>query len=264
MNHRKFQEYLKEMDNEYGDILYFTEVRWLSRGSMLKRFYELRNEINDFMVNIVGHLNSLNEKLQGKDQLVCSMYSQLKAFEVKLMLWHSQIQLKNFAHFSSLSNHKPIDVEVYLELINILKDQFKDRFSDIKKLEVDLRILQSPFTVDINVVPQEIQMEIIELQCDDLLKEKFTSAENLLSFVAKELNKEKYHLLARYCRKLISIFGSTYRCEQFFSQMKIARNTHRTRLTDADLLNTLCIAQTCLSINTNDLVKQQRQLHTSH
>ena len=49
LNHRQFQEFLKSMDAYYGDIIYFTEIRWLSRGNMLKRFYNLRNEIKSFI-----------------------------------------------------------------------------------------------------------------------------------------------------------------------------------------------------------------------
>jgi hypothetical protein len=49
LNHRQFKEFLKNMDTDYGDIIYFSEVRWLSRGKMLKRFYDLRNEIKTFM-----------------------------------------------------------------------------------------------------------------------------------------------------------------------------------------------------------------------
>ena len=37
LNHRKFQEFLKSMDADYENIIYFTEVRWLSRGNLLKK-----------------------------------------------------------------------------------------------------------------------------------------------------------------------------------------------------------------------------------
>ena len=35
LNHRQFRQLLLEVENQYGDILYFCDVRWLSRGSML-------------------------------------------------------------------------------------------------------------------------------------------------------------------------------------------------------------------------------------
>ena len=49
LNHRQFRKLLDEMDSQYGDLLYYTEVRWLSRGAMLRRFYELRDEVFHFM-----------------------------------------------------------------------------------------------------------------------------------------------------------------------------------------------------------------------
>ena len=50
LNHRQFQELLQEVESDYGDLLYFSEVRWLSRGAMLQRVYQLREEIGDFMM----------------------------------------------------------------------------------------------------------------------------------------------------------------------------------------------------------------------
>ena len=85
LNHRQFKEFLIEIDAEYGDVTYYSEVRWLSRGNCLKRFYNLLYEIQlfvemkdhhvpelqneswqmdlAFLVDITTHLNELNTKL---------------------------------------------------------------------------------------------------------------------------------------------------------------------------------------------------------
>jgi hypothetical protein len=47
--HRKFLTLLEEMDSAYGDLLLYTEVRWLSHGKCLVRFFELRLEIATFL-----------------------------------------------------------------------------------------------------------------------------------------------------------------------------------------------------------------------
>jgi hypothetical protein len=49
LNHRQLQQFLSDMDSENGDVLCYTEVRWLSRGRILKRVYDLKLEINLFL-----------------------------------------------------------------------------------------------------------------------------------------------------------------------------------------------------------------------
>ncbi|KAI5152557.1 hypothetical protein ENBRE01_2918, partial [Enteropsectra breve] len=49
LNHREFRNFLLEIDAEYPDLPYHTAVRWLSKGKVLKRFFELRAEIDIFL-----------------------------------------------------------------------------------------------------------------------------------------------------------------------------------------------------------------------
>ena len=86
LNHRQFRQLLLETENQYSDIMYFCDVRWLSRGAMLARMCALRNEIAmflenksmnatefrnpewvsnlAFLVDLTSHLNKLNLLLQ--------------------------------------------------------------------------------------------------------------------------------------------------------------------------------------------------------
>ena len=110
---------MNDIDDRFTDIPYFTEVRWLSRGAVLKRFFQLREHIVAFMsekgkpidhdeewwldcaflVDMTEHLNNLNVKLQGKHLVVTQMYSHIQAFEMKLKLWKSQLREQNLDHF---------------------------------------------------------------------------------------------------------------------------------------------------------------------
>ena len=49
LNHRQFQALVDEVDVQYGDLLYFCDVRWLSRVAVLFRECDLQKEIDTFL-----------------------------------------------------------------------------------------------------------------------------------------------------------------------------------------------------------------------
>ncbi|XP_051997402.1 general transcription factor II-I repeat domain-containing protein 2-like [Xyrauchen texanus] len=115
LNHRQFIQFLEETDADHQDLLYHSNVRWLSLGKACQRVWELKGEISSFLelmgkagdfpelsdtdwlcdfafaVDILAHMNVLNEKLQGKDQFVHDMHANVKAFKTKLTLFSRQI-----------------------------------------------------------------------------------------------------------------------------------------------------------------------------
>jgi len=86
-------------------------------------------------------------------------------------------------------------------------------------MDSKIKLLQSPFIVDIDDFERCLQMEIIELLIDESLKIALRDAHNLiqfyLSFCDSTFNKIKY-----FAKKMFTMFGSTYICEQTFSLMK--------------------------------------------
>ena len=46
---RLFKQFCKEMDTDHESLLYYTAVRWLSKGIVVNRFFELRTEIKLFL-----------------------------------------------------------------------------------------------------------------------------------------------------------------------------------------------------------------------
>src|SRR5215469_10959991 len=49
LNHRLFKDLLDELDSAHGHLIYFAEVRWLSRGKLMTRFIGLMTEIKIFL-----------------------------------------------------------------------------------------------------------------------------------------------------------------------------------------------------------------------
>ena len=195
LNHRQFTSFLSDLDTEYGELLYHTEVRWLSRGNVLRRFFSLRQEIalfmamkdNDvpqlsdpsflsdlaFLTDVTQHLNELNLKLQGSKQVITVMYDSVKSFRCKLSLWAKQLELNNLAHFpalQSLPQVEPERVKDYSAIVSQLLEEFDRRFCEFRAIEPQFSLFSTPVTVDAESVPVELQMEVVDLQCDTILK----------------------------------------------------------------------------------------------
>jgi len=288
-SHRKFQQYLIELDSEYGDIVYFSNVRWLSRGKCLRRFLELKNEIylflklenltfpeltdtqwlTDlcFLVDICEHLNKLNLELQGENILIVTSCRAIKVFKLKLSLWKTQLLENDATHFHELNNFYIAEknVKKYAHYVENLAKEFDRRFKEISKYEKNFEIFSSPFTVDVITVPSDLQMEILDLQCQDDLKNIFSEYDgsSKIEFYKKYISETKYPNLKRHAIRIICAFGSSYLCESFFSKMKICKNKNRTRLLDKNMENQLRIATTKIEIDLN-LLSQKKDKQNSH
>lgn len=292
LNHRQFQTFLSEIEAEYGDVIYHSDVRWLSRGSVLQRFYSLRSEIdrflkekgkplhelNDplwladlaFLVDLTSHLNTLNKNLQGKDQLVSQLYAHLKAFCVKLKLLETQLRNFNVVHFATLSELKTAFPNAnlsaskmkYVSVITSLQAEFSRRFQDFSVIEKDMKLFTTPFSVDVSDVDEHMQMEVIEIQCDESLR----SRHQLLPIPEfyQSLDKTKFPLIKRHAARMTSLFGSTYLCEQTFSLMTLNKSRLRTRLTDRHLCDVLRIATSRLAPDLPVILQSKAQHHCSH
>lgn len=51
LNTRLFRELCQDGEAEYTDLLYYTEVGWLSRGNVLNRVWTLKTKVEIFMVD---------------------------------------------------------------------------------------------------------------------------------------------------------------------------------------------------------------------
>lgn len=192
LGHRQFQHILDEIESEYGDVIYFTEVRWLSRGAALQQFFDLKLEVEMFMnekykiiselsdeswilklaflIDITTFLNELNIKLQGKGKLLSDMYTDIKSFQVKLKLLYNNFDQQILHHFSCCKSAIgsfviPLQWDLikpkFLNIIEQLQNEFSTRFDDFYEYHNKIKLFQNPFQVDINNVKNNLQMEVI-------------------------------------------------------------------------------------------------------
>ena len=173
------------------------------------------------------------------------MYDSIKSFKCKLSLWVKQLTADNVAHFSSLHSLSRVEsqrLKDYSDILSRLLKEFERRLEEFRVLAPQFSLFATPFAVEVDDVSEEVQMEVLDLQCDTVLKQKYTHV-GVPDFY-KFLPREKFPKLVSDAARHMAMFGSTYVCEQFFSSMKINKSVLRSRLTDKHLRATLRLATT--------------------
>ncbi|GBP17294.1 General transcription factor II-I repeat domain-containing protein 2 [Eumeta japonica] len=138
----------------------------------------------------------------------------------KIRLWEAQMLSGNSYHFTALSAYENIAYAQYTEELKLLSEQFSNRFSDFKNMEDCFNLLATSIKSNVQNAPIHLQMELIEIQENSLLKSKFEDME-LCDFYEKYLEEDHYPQLRKFAKRLICAFGSTYKCKQFFSMTKV-------------------------------------------
>ena len=178
LQHRLFRALLEEMSAEHKDLLLHNDVRWLSKGRVLERVCDLRDELVsflsslqspkareflgfltdakvladvNFLCDIMSHLNHLNLQLQGRNHTVADMCEAIEAFRSKLHLLERDIQGRKL-HFPRLREHleknKMQEDPTMKEFVSSLAENFKERFESSSKLSGDILLfLRQPFSV---------------------------------------------------------------------------------------------------------------------
>lgn len=273
LQRRLFRLQLEEADSDHTELLFHTDVRWLSRGKFLQRFRDLLPEIkqflqekkhaeyeqlNDdrwlldlaFLTDLSNMLNELNVELQGKEKLVINMISTVNAFKGKLKLLSSKIQRNDLGNFSNLASElnnqgkdsTEFDCACYAEQIDTVLSDFDRRFQDFALLEPVATFMCFPFREDaeVDVLASKIST-MFQLSSAEVEDEILTlQADINLKSRANEqfwslLTEEKYPNMRKCATSLTAMFGSTYLCESAFSHMKIIKSKYCSTLTDDHL-----------------------------
>ena len=125
LNHRLFKSLCQDYGSEHSVLLFHTEVRWLSRGRALTRFFELRKEVKAFLKelyyehfkeieskefiqilaylsDIFSRLNDMSVSMQGRNVNVLKCREIINALKKKLNLWCRRVERGNLSNFPLL------------------------------------------------------------------------------------------------------------------------------------------------------------------
>lgn len=196
LNTRLFKELCKDMNSDHEVLLFYTSVHWLSKGNVVNRVFELKNEIKLFLevqgkhdlksyiddeawnkrvaylADIFDQLNKLNLKLQGKEMHTLHFQDNLQAFVAKLQNWRRKVNIDNIAMFENLCSvvgESELDGILKLEIsehLESLENEFQRYFRELTDEEAAL--VRNPFSTSLDVasIPDEIQDEFIDMRND--------------------------------------------------------------------------------------------------
>jgi len=135
----------------------------------------------------------------------------------------------NYMYFDALAKRSPVNRDKHAALLSVLIKKLENRCQDCRKdhpFFFFFCISTIPFSVDINIVPANLQM-------------KYRVA------VKHSLKVKLDHVLLHSDALFMSLLsGSMYSCEQLLSRMKHRKSNISSKISDDHLENSLRIAST--------------------
>ena len=301
LQHRQLREFLREVEANSDDLLLHNNVRWLSKGRVLERFWSIREEIKTFMaqlksqkamqfllflqntekmdhvaflVDITSHLNQLNLKLQGKDHSACDLMTDVHAFQRKLKLFKEDL-LADCTHYPAVKEQVRGDKSWCVEFVDKLIANFGKRFDSFALGDQLSLFIQNPFLItEIRRFSNEVcdtfkwakagflQLELMDLQSNVVMKEQ-VGGSDAASFWIQTVSETAFPTLKKVALHTLSMFGSTYCCEAAFSTLGIIKSKYRSRLTDEHL--DMCLRMALSPFNPRfKVLAVQSKAHFSH
>jgi len=109
------------------------------------------------------------------------------------LLFEFQLKNNNVQHLLNESkNAKNIDTIKYTNEMRKLITAFESRFTNLDKFKKIFEIYLSPYHTDVNSAPEYLQMELIDLQCNNELKHIFETSKSKIGFYNINITKENF------------------------------------------------------------------------
>ncbi|XP_008061971.1 SCAN domain-containing protein 3 [Carlito syrichta] len=292
LNSRLFSLLCDNMEADHKQLLLHAEIRWLSRGKVLSKMFEIRNELLVFLqgkkpvwsqlfkdVNWTARLaylsdifsifNDLNVSMQGKNATCFSMADKVEGQKQKLDAWKNRISTNCYDMFHNLTTiinevGNNLDIahlrKVISEHLTNLLECFEFYFPSNEDPRIGNSWIQNPFlslkgNLNLTVTLQD---KLLKLATDEGLKTNFDNTASLPSFWIKI--KNEYPELAEIALKSLLLFPSTYLCETGFSTLSVIKTKHRNSL---NIHYPLRVALSSIQPRLDKLTSK-KQAHLSH
>uniref|UniRef100_A0A3Q2ZWW5 DUF4371 domain-containing protein n=1 Tax=Kryptolebias marmoratus TaxID=37003 RepID=A0A3Q2ZWW5_KRYMA len=244
LNDRQFKTPLDEVGNSYPGLLFYIK----SCMSEIRTFLKMKNiehlELANtewllkffYLVDMTEHLNQLNVKMQSIGNTVLSLQQAVSAFENKLELFIVDIETGRLLHFEKLREIKDScaasDLQQLAGFTSDLLQSFKARFREfrdylpgvyIRNFEIEAADLKaSDMWVNKFKSLNEDLERLARQQAELVSKHKWTEMKKLQhadQLIVKTWNAlpVTYCTLQRVSIAVLTMFGSTYACEQSLS-----------------------------------------------
>ncbi|KAL4101232.1 hypothetical protein QTP88_021252 [Uroleucon formosanum] len=250
LQHRQFKEFLCQCDSAYSDLLQHNHVRWLSKGRVVERFWNIKEEVKTFLKNvdteeakkhseflennrnivamafindILKYLNTLNVELQGEGKLICDLIQSVSAFRRKLNIFERDIEQKKFIHFPTIFKCKNyseiVNIETFLSFLSDLMKESDARFKDFSEIGKLSQFLKTPYDVLpdgewTDVAEKLFNLSKSKLQMEIIDLQEDVSLKQYRSASTEEFwakdATDKYSNCKQLAINLATMFGSTY------------------------------------------------------
>nr|XP_034838509.1 zinc finger BED domain-containing protein 5-like [Maniola hyperantus] len=297
---RLFKKTCEDMKSQHQSLLLHTEVRWLSRGRVLNRLYELRDELKVFLqtlpspasasylellrderwlmrlaylADIFDKLNTVSSSLQGRMITIFTVSDKVSSLKEKIALWIECLGQKRYECFPLLEqflkkyNHLQIatDVEISIrEHLTNLKTSLEEYFPEEKLRLREIEWVRNPFRISTKPLTLTVleYENLIDIKNSSTLQQLFESEAIMNPSQFWIGLKNEYPGIAEKAIIALLPFVTTYRCEAGFSAYAYTKNKFRSRLNAApDLRIQLSDIKPDFDVI---LRKTMKRFHSSH
>ena len=264
---RLFKKLCETMESKHECLILYTEIRWLSRGKVLDRVYELRKELyiffesedkpefceligNDlwcaqlaYLSELFKQLNAVNTSLQGRNENILTATDKILALKKKIGIWKISTSKESLEMFPSIQkNHAKRLQLLLIDRLTILEKNINYYFPSLEIEQYDW--VRYPFLQDVDysrILTLSEQVELATLSVDRTLRIKHSELpldEFWISVIAE------YKQLSTKALNILLQFSTTYLCELGFSTLTTMKCKKREGLICIENEMRVCLSTT--------------------